>query len=417
MSARFAGESFEAYLREEAAEAERFTARTRLAVMPTTLVVAVALAPFSELARAALPTVIGFTLAASAYALGALVLARRAYHPALSYITTAADALLLTVLIGPLLSVVGDIVVSTKSPLVIGYFTLIVGAAFRLSTPLVWFATACSAVGHLVLLLMVVAIEPARVITELDDFHTRSVSATRSLAVAVGLLLAGGLVAVLVGRARDLVRRSLHTVTFLYADLRGFTAFIEERGDAAGAELVREYRQLARAEVARTGGRELKTEGDSFLVEFRTARQALQCATAILSGAEARTSDRPDLPLRIGVGLHAGEPVRFEQDYIGSAVNVAARLGQAADAGELLVSDVVRGLLRTSGSPPAREREGLALKGIADPPRILRVRVAVGAASGGLNPVRATRPVFVGSYAVTSVPRPLLRCRRTALVP
>lgn len=370
MSARFAGESFEAYLREEAAEAERFTARARLAIMPMTLLVAIALAPFSELVRAALPIVAGFTLAASAYGLSAIVLVRRAYHPALSYITTAADALLLTVLIGPLLSAVGDIVVSTKSPLVIGYFTLIVGAALRLSAPLVWFATACSAVGYLVLLLMVVAIEPARVIVELDDFHSRSVSVTRSIAVAVGLLVAGGLVAVLVGRARDLVRRSLHTVTFLYADLRGFTAFIEERGDAAGAELVSEYRQLVRAEIARTGGRELKTEGDSFLVEFRTARQALECATGILSGAEARTSARPDLPLRIGVGLHAGEPVRFEQDYIGSAVNVAARLGQAADAGELLVSDVVRGLLRTSGSPPAREREGLALKGIADPPRV-----------------------------------------------
>jgi class 3 adenylate cyclase len=163
------------------------------------------------------------------------------------------------------------------------------------------------------------------------------------------------------------MRRSLHTVTFLYADLRGFTPFIEVHGDAAGAELVREYRRLVRAEIADSGGREFKTEGDSFLVEFLTARQALECATGMLERAERWTRDRPELPLRLGVGLHAGEP---EADYIGAAVNVAARLGQAAEGGELLASDVVGGLLRTSGVPSAHERAGLALKGIADPPRV-----------------------------------------------
>lgn len=209
-----------------------------------------------------------------------------------------------------------------------------------------------------------------RVIFDIDDFQSSSVSASRVLGIGVSLLATGGITAVLTTRARALVRRSLHTLTFLYADLRGFTAFIEQHGDTAGAELVREYRKLVRGEVARSGGRELKTDGDSFLAEFRTARQGLECATGILHAAEARTREHPDLPLNIGIGLHAGEPIRFEQDYIGSAVNVAARLGQAAGPGELLASDVVHGLLRTSGAPPAREREGLALKGIADPPRV-----------------------------------------------
>ncbi len=58
---------------------------------------------------------------------------------------------------------------------------------------------------------------------------------------------------------------------------------------------------------------------------------------------------------------------------MGSAVNIAARLAQQAAAGELLVSEVVRQLLRTSGAPPMREREGLVLKGVEDPPRVYAV--------------------------------------------
>lgn len=161
-----------------------------------------------------------------------------------------------------------------------------------------------------------------------------------------------------------------NTKTFLFADLRDYTTFVEHHGDAAASEIIAEYRRLVRSAVGAVAGREIKTEGDSFFVVFDSARRAVECAVAILRSSETHTSAHPDRPIRVGVGIHAGEPIAQDADYVGLAVNVAARLAQNAKAGEILVSDVVRGLLRTSGVPPMSLREGIVLKGIEDPPLV-----------------------------------------------
>jgi class 3 adenylate cyclase len=182
------------------------------------------------------------------------------------------------------------------------------------------------------------------------------------------------------------------TLTFLFADLRDYTPFVESRGDATARELIAEYRRLVRAAVERTSGAEIKTEGDNFYVVFETAGKALDCSMAILRAAERHTRERPDLPLRVGVGLHAGEPVPHEGQYVGSAVNIAARLASAAGPGELLVSELVRGLVRTSGQRPMQERTGVALKGISDAPRVFVVdwHEAQHAASSASAPAAST---------------------------
>ena len=163
-------------------------------------------------------------------------------------------------------------------------------------------------------------------------------------------------------------RRGARTLTFLFADIRDYTSFVEAHGDARALRLISDFRRMVRAQVALTGGGEVKTEGDSFYLVFDTAGQALRCGTAILHEAEKRST--PDRPLRVGVGIHAGEPMPLDNQYVGSAVNLAARIGSAAQAGELLITDTVRGLMRTSGLPSMEEREGIQLKGIVDAPRI-----------------------------------------------
>jgi len=163
------------------------------------------------------------------------------------------------------------------------------------------------------------------------------------------------------------------TLTFLFSDLREYTPFVESYGDAAAAALIAAYREIVRAEVARTGGAEIKTEGDSFYVVFHSARAALDCAVRVLRAAERHTRERPDRPIRIGIGVHAGEPVPQEGQYVGSAVNVAARIAAKASAGELLVSGVVRGLIRTSATPPLEDRGEVELKGVAESVRLYSV--------------------------------------------
>ncbi|MHB8631453.1 MAG: AAA family ATPase, partial [Candidatus Limnocylindria bacterium] len=165
----------------------------------------------------------------------------------------------------------------------------------------------------------------------------------------------------------------LATRTFLFSDLRDYTRFIETHGDAAAATLIADYRRIVRAQIAKHEGAEVKTEGDSFYVVFTTTGAAVSCAAAVLREADRYSRERSDRPMRIGVGIHAGEPVPHEGQFVGTAVIVAARLAQNAQAGELLVTEVVRALLPRSLSFPMEERTGLSLKGLDAPPRIFAV--------------------------------------------
>ena len=173
-------------------------------------------------------------------------------------------------------------------------------------------------------------------------------------------------------RARTGTARKKPTTTtraFFFSDLRDYTSFVEAKGDAAAARLLREYRTLVRREVARHEGAEVKTEGDSFYVVFDRPSAALECAVAILRAAEIQNGKDPTAPLRIGVGLHAGETVEYDDQFVGSAVNIGSRLAGKAGAMELLISDTLRGLVRTSQDLPMTDRGPLELKGVTEPIR------------------------------------------------
>ncbi|HLQ04149.1 MAG TPA: adenylate/guanylate cyclase domain-containing protein, partial [Verrucomicrobiae bacterium] len=161
---------------------------------------------------------------------------------------------------------------------------------------------------------------------------------------------------------------------FLFSDLRDYTPYVEAKGDAAAALLLREYRTLVRREVARHDGAEVKTEGDSFYVVFESASSALECAVSILRAADAQNGRDPSMPLRIGVGLHAGETVAYDDQFVGSAVNIASRLAGKAGEMELVISDTLRGLVRTSTKLAMTDRDALDLKGVAEPIRAWTVR-------------------------------------------
>ena len=163
------------------------------------------------------------------------------------------------------------------------------------------------------------------------------------------------------------------TRTFLFADLRDYTGFVERMGDQAAAALVGAYRRLIRERVKESSGAEIKVEGDAIFVTFPSARQAISCGASILQDAAAHTLKQPELPMRIGIGLHSGEPVAQEDDFIGATVNVAARIGAAAGGGQLLISDVVRGLVRTGAPFPLRDRGPVFLKGLSEPIHLYEV--------------------------------------------
>lgn len=71
--------------------------------------------------------------------------------------------------------------------------------------------------------------------------------------------------------------------TFLFADLRDYTAFVEREGDRAAADLIRDYRALIRSRLAAYDGAELKTEGDSFYIVFPSPSKAIAFGTDIFA--------------------------------------------------------------------------------------------------------------------------------------
>jgi class 3 adenylate cyclase len=166
---------------------------------------------------------------------------------------------------------------------------------------------------------------------------------------------------------------SSRTNGFLFSDLRNYTKFVEAHGDAAAAALLDRYRRLVRREVAEFGGAEIKTEGDSFYVVFPAASGAVQCGLAIVRAAADEARESGAEPITVGVGVHAGETVETEEGYVGSAVNIAARVCSQAAAGEVLVTDTVRGLIRTVAQVRFVERGPRKLKGIEEPMVLYRV--------------------------------------------
>jgi class 3 adenylate cyclase len=185
---------------------------------------------------------------------------------------------------------------------------------------------------------------------------------------------------------------SSRTNGFLFADLRDYTRYVEAHGDQAAVVLLDAYRAVVRASVAEFGGAEIKTEGDSFYVVFPSASSAVQCGLAILAAASdpQRTGGTV---IRVGIGVHAGETAETTEGYVGSAINVAARVCSLAGAGELLVTDTVRALTRTFLPVRFVDRRSRRLKGIAEQVVIYRVEpVTEGAA---LAPVGVGRRVRV----------------------
>jgi class 3 adenylate cyclase/ABC-type branched-subunit amino acid transport system substrate-binding protein len=160
---------------------------------------------------------------------------------------------------------------------------------------------------------------------------------------------------------------------FLFSDLRGYTAYVDANGPQAAAQLLDRYRALVRSAVAEHDGAEIRTEGDSFYVVFPSVSGALRCGLAIVERAAAEP-DQAGGPIRVGVGIHAGETVETAEGYVGQAVNVAARLCALAGPGEVLVTGTVRSL--TQGMVPAtfENRGRRRLKGIAEPVEVDSVR-------------------------------------------
>ena len=129
--------------------------------------------------------------------------------------------------------------------------------------------------------------------------------------------------------------------TFLIADVRGYTRFTRERGDAEAARLALGFADLARDAVEARSGRVIELRGDEALAVFESSAQAVRAATELTASCAEEMEADPTLPLLVGVGIDAGEAVPVEGGFRGAALNTAARLCSKAAAGQVLVTATV----------------------------------------------------------------------------
>ncbi|MGH2865697.1 MAG: adenylate/guanylate cyclase domain-containing protein [Solirubrobacteraceae bacterium] len=148
-------------------------------------------------------------------------------------------------------------------------------------------------------------------------------------------------------------------LTVMFTDIVEATAHAARVGDGRWRDLLAQHESDVRQELARYGGREVKTVGDGFLATFagppsRALRSALAITTAARTlGVEAR------------VGVHTGECELIGQDVGGMAVHIASRVSALAGAGEVLVSGTVFGTV--VGGPFTFEDRGFhELKGVPE---------------------------------------------------
>ena len=155
--------------------------------------------------------------------------------------------------------------------------------------------------------------------------------------------------------------------TILFTDLESSTALTQRVGDEAAQEVLRGHNTAVRGALDANGGREVKHTGDGIMAAFPSAVAAVQAAISI-------QRELMDGEVRVRVGINAGEPIAEDDDLFGTAVQLAARITDRAEPGQVLVSRVVMDLC--AGKTFEFTSQGDAtMKGFDEPVTLYEVRV------------------------------------------
>ena len=159
------------------------------------------------------------------------------------------------------------------------------------------------------------------------------------------------------------------TVTILFSDIEGSTEMTERLGDQSWLELLRAHNSIVRKRVAAHEGFEVKSQGDGFMLAFQSARRALECA-ADIQRAFAKRNESAEEPIRVRIGLHAGEAIKEadpdgQADFYGKNVILAARIAAQAQGGEILVSSLLKELTESGGDIEFGQGRDVELKGLS----------------------------------------------------
>jgi adenylate cyclase len=159
--------------------------------------------------------------------------------------------------------------------------------------------------------------------------------------------------------------------TIAFVDIASFTALAEASGDDAAIHVLDRIDTIVRSLLVERDGKLVKHVGDGFMLAFRDPAAAVQFAVA----TQAELARDPELPA-IRVGINTGPALYRTGDYLGSAVNVASRVVNAAMPGQILLTEPVA----TAASKAGIEIEELGvrlMRGVDNPLALYRVTPAL----------------------------------------
>jgi len=159
----------------------------------------------------------------------------------------------------------------------------------------------------------------------------------------------------------------------MFTDMVGYTA-LTQSDEALALELLDKQRGVLRPIFAAHNGREVKTIGDAFLVEFDSALEATMCAVDVQGSLRSYNEAVPDeRKIRLRVGIHLGDVSHRDGDVYGDAVNIASRIEPLAEPGGVCISQQVFDQVRNKLKLPLERLLATELEGVQFPIEVYRV--------------------------------------------
>jgi TolB-like protein/Tfp pilus assembly protein PilF len=159
----------------------------------------------------------------------------------------------------------------------------------------------------------------------------------------------------------------------MFTDMVGYTA-LGQRNESISLALVDEQRKLVRPILSRHRGKEVKTTGDGFIVEFRSALDAVRCAYDIQRAARELNFSLPqDRKVLLRIGVHLGDVVESGGDISGDAVNVASRIDSLAEEGGVCITRQVYDHVQNKTELSLRSLGAKSLKNVTSPVEVYKI--------------------------------------------
>ena len=156
--------------------------------------------------------------------------------------------------------------------------------------------------------------------------------------------------------------------TIVFTDIESSTAITQRVGDAAAHELVRVHDRVVREAIGQHAGYEVKHTGDGIMASFDSAVRAVEASLAI-------QRELADTEVRVRIGINAGEPIAEDGDFFGTVVQLAARICERAEPGQVLLSRVVADLCAGKGLNIEHHSDA-TLKGFSESSALFEARAS-----------------------------------------